>query len=954
MIKSAYKYLIGLLVILCAAQLFSKIKFEPSLISAPDAAYSMPDTLKIMALRVEFEEDDLPLTTGTGKFNSGYPDTLRIDGLPHDRQYFEDQLEFVKNYFISQSRGSVRIEYTVLDTVVTLDHPIWYYNPNNGSAILLERLVEMYSSAWSAIKDDTKTDFKKYNTFVIYHAGSGQEFNPGYDETPFDIPSVYLSQTDLNGSAVETHDGTLITNTVILPECEWQILDNSWYYAGMGGISCLMFAHRLGIPNMYSSSTGRSCIGKFGLMDQGSANFYGMVPAGVSAWVKELKGWSDVRELKQPESGIVSASDSTMYRINLNRDEYLLIENRTPVNYTSSDTLIYGYDRDGRRIELFTDRDTGAEKYRTEEGFRTIIRIDDDDYDYGLPAGYDLDYGTPLQRNRGGILIWHVDKRKTTQYNIVNNKVNDDYSHRGIYLEEGDGSFDIGKDYWLLDNGYGSELGWFYDAFSSENQYWLRYSNNGLYDVQFSSVSFPRSDTNDGIKTGIKLHDFTAIGREMEFSFSYEEEDMYFSIDPELAGQVIYLPCYMDKRSFHFFCNTAGNYKLFEGDSIVFGGSFIMPVSDIYEPFQWKNNISVVQADSAGIQYLNIEDGNFQTVPTDRIVSQPVAGIVPTEKGLINLEDAFSLIMGTESYTKAKKLMALTDGTGSIVYTGGVNESNLFGIDILSSDVAERTSDPDSTYFILTGSERENRGIIAFPKTSGSSGTVWNDTDSDGRIEKVVPSQNTLSIMNEYAYVENGFPVTTSLGNISRCFVFSGEGNKYVAAVDSSANFGVITSDGKYISKEDRTMPGFNKYSGLLESDGYVYLYNFDGSVLSCHSLGPGTISEYSDYERKVISVSDPSGNVSAGVTSGSVYNWPNPVRGRSTSFRFFLNRPADVKIDLYDINGNRIETIRKKFSGSGEWFEAEWDVSSTPSGIYRAVLDFGSEKHKVKVAVIK
>ncbi|MGD9706735.1 MAG: T9SS type A sorting domain-containing protein [Candidatus Delongbacteria bacterium] len=953
-LRVKYFFLIQLLLI--AALNSAGMKFDPFKAAENSTEKSIPDTLKVLALMVEFEADDLDYTTGTGKFGSGYPDTLHIDGLPHDRSYFEDQLEFVKNYFRKQSRGSVQVTYTVLDTTVSLDHPMWYYNPNNGSEVLLERLTEMYRASWNAVKDYAAVDFKDYNTFVIFHAGSGQEFNPGFDETPFDIPSVYLSETDLDTVRVEAQDGTLITNTIILPECEWQIYDGEWYHAGMGGISSLMFAHRLGIPNLYSSDDGKSCIGKFGLMDQGSANFSGMIPSGVSAWVKELKGWADVSVLTSPQDSVKIMSDSTICRIDLNSDEYLLMENRTPLNYTSTLKEIFGYDRDGRRIRFFYDED-GLEDYKVDAGFRTLVRIDDDDYDFGLPTGYDLDFGDQLTRSKGGILIWHIDKTRTTQYNIDNNSVNDDFENRGVYLEEADGSFDIGNDYWLLDNGYGTELGWFYDAFFSDNQYWLTYPNSSFNSVEFSSVSYPRSDTNEAIQTGIKLHKFSVIGREMTFSFSYEEEDRYFTTDPELTEEGLYSPCYLNGVTYHFFCGTDGEFKIFDADSLVYSGTFGTSVNSNFLPFTSGTNISVVTADSTGIHSVDISSGTAQTIPCGKVVSQPVAGIVPTAAGLINIEDSILPFTGTETYTEAKRLMVLTDDTGAAKYISGKNSDVLFGIDILSGIVSERPFDTDSTYFIETDGERNMNGMIAFSKSAvfdGNSQTLWNDIDNDGQPESVTAEGSILQLLNQHGVYENGFPLDTSLGSISKTFIFESSGKKYIAAVDSSSCYGTISSEGVYDKKNDRSMPDFGKNSGLLEADGYVYLYNFDGRILTYHRIGSGSISDYTDFGKRVIVISDTPGGPVQNTVSGSVYNWPNPARGDVTNFRFFLNEPAEVKIDIYDINGNLVERLKKSFSASGEWFEIQWNVSSVPSGIYRAVLDFGSEKRKVKAAVIK
>ncbi|HXK50749.1 MAG TPA: hypothetical protein PKW56_09825, partial [Clostridiales bacterium] len=681
MFKHIFKYLLFILTF-CLINSYAKISFDPVAGSKTGMKEVAPDTLKILAVRVEFEDDDLDFTTGTGKFDSGYPDTLMIDGTPHDKAYFEDQLEFTKNYFEAVSGGKVQIStYTVLDRIDTLTHPIWYYNQNNGSEVLLEKLLEMYSDTWNAVKDDVSINFSDYNTFVIFHAGSGQEFNPGYDETPFDIPSVYLSSADLESVKVTAHDGTVINNAVILPECEWQIYEDNWYHAGMGGISCLMFAHRLGIPNLYSSDDGRSCIGKFGLMDQGSANFYGMMPAGVSAWVKELKGWADVRTIETPEDDITVTSDSTIYRIDLNNDEYLLIENRTPVNYTSALNEIYGYDRDGRQIRFFYDEE-GLEDYEVDAGFKTLVKIDNDDYDFGLPTGYDIDNGDIMTRSKGGLLVWHIDKSKTTDYNIENNHVNDDYSNRGVYLEEADGSFDIGKDYWLLDNGYGTELGWFYDSFSSDNEYWKEYPNKGLNSVEFSSVSYPRADTNDGIQAGIKLSGFSIIGREMLFSFSYEDEENYFSIDTEL-GAAVYLPAYPGGKLRHFFAAGDGTFKIFEGDSLALSGILAGPVSTDQLPVFNLNSAILCGADSLSIVTYDFNDGSSSAVPVSGRINGQIKGtVIPTDNGLEIRDSGFSLLDVFGSVTDVSELSVLTDGSGEPLFVCGISGSEFFYSDL--------------------------------------------------------------------------------------------------------------------------------------------------------------------------------------------------------------------------------------------------------------------------------
>jgi len=918
---------------------------------------SKSDDLRILAVMVQFEEDSLSYTTGNGKFNMEYPDTMLIDPIPHDKKYFEDQLQFVKNYFEAESKNKVTFsDIKVLDTVISLSHPIWYYNPNNGDEVLAERLDSLYAHSWSQVSQDTTVSFAGYNTFVIFHAGSGQEFNPGYDETPFDIPSVFLSSEDLSGTEITAHDGTVIDNSVILPECEWQIFEDNWYYAGMSGISCLMFAHRLGIPNMYSSGTGQSCIGRFGLMDQGSANFSGLLPAGVTAWIKELKGWNDISEITMPRKRIISTADSVIYKIDLNSDEYLLLENITANPSLNENNSIKGYDSNGDSLRFYYDEDGFQKVEVLSPAFKTLVRVEDNDFNFGVPAR--------------GMLIWHIDKTKTTAYNIENNLINDDYDHRGVYIEEGDGSFDIGKDYWLLDNGYGTEFGWADDAFFAGNETWLEYANKDLDKVEFSSVSYPRADTNAGIQTGVKLYDFSQTGREMYFSYTFEDTLLYRTLDAGL-GKGIYLPAYLDDGLpytsgdiRHFFASQGGNYKIFDKDSLIYSGSFGDSVSVDLLPVQIGNNVFAVSYDSLSIFVTDVSTGfSRPTVNSPaKIISQPVDRIIPTENGILIFNDGFALENISTEFKNAQKLSVLNGSFDLPVFIKGENDSTLFTIDLSQNPYAveTRTLPQDSVNYSFIFSDitppQASAKVFSFTENDDTVRLGWNDIESDSKLESITANGNVLSLKNENGVYENGFPLSTDLVKISKAFVFNGN----IALIDSSSNYAVISTDGDYEAKNIRTMNGFGKNSGLLDIDRSTFLYNYSGNgILTYHKIGTGGLNDYLNIIRGVVELKDPIETViPLTIISKNVYNWPNPARGDETNFRFFLNFPCELSIDIYDINGNKVDDIKQNFVSMGEYCELVWNVRNVPSGIYNAILRFKSdsdeEVRKVKVAVIK
>ncbi|MBN2466293.1 hypothetical protein JXD38_11785, partial [candidate division WOR-3 bacterium] len=77
------------------------------------------DTVRVLCLRVEFQSDTTPLTTGDGKMDTlGFltPDSGLYYDPPHFKTYFERQMEGLRNYFLAQSLGNLYVEYTVMPT----------------------------------------------------------------------------------------------------------------------------------------------------------------------------------------------------------------------------------------------------------------------------------------------------------------------------------------------------------------------------------------------------------------------------------------------------------------------------------------------------------------------------------------------------------------------------------------------------------------------------------------------------------------------------------------------------------------------------------------------------------------------------------------------------------------------------------------------------------------------
>ena len=197
-----------------------------------------------------------------------------------------------------------------------------------------------------------------------------------------------LAENDSLYQGIEVDNGKrYIKEGIILPETECQ----EGYEIGLLGTMALMFGFQLGLPALWNTENGRSGIGQWGLMDQGSGNYNGLIPAEPSAWSKVFLGWETPIDTLQGNGLKVACSKTKepykIYKIPINDHECFLIENR--IHDPDGDGVTLGWDSSGNEITFQPDGTLSPKP----EG--VIIRVKE--YDYGLPGS--------------GILIWHVDNQ---------------------------------------------------------------------------------------------------------------------------------------------------------------------------------------------------------------------------------------------------------------------------------------------------------------------------------------------------------------------------------------------------------------------------------------------------------------------------------------------------------------------------------------------------------------
>ncbi|MCK5085989.1 MAG: hypothetical protein KAQ90_00650, partial [Melioribacteraceae bacterium] len=165
-------------------------------------SYADNDTLKILAVLVDFQEDIDDATFGNGKFGSIYTQDYGnsiLDPLPHNKDYFEDHLLFAKNYFNKVSNGKLNINYTVLEDILTVSKAMRNYSPPINDQDNLTPLGEFAEETWELGVDRfPQINFSEYDFFVIFHAGVGKDVSlPGSIQNERDLPSVYLGYKTL-------------------------------------------------------------------------------------------------------------------------------------------------------------------------------------------------------------------------------------------------------------------------------------------------------------------------------------------------------------------------------------------------------------------------------------------------------------------------------------------------------------------------------------------------------------------------------------------------------------------------------------------------------------------------------------------------------------------------------------------------------------------------------------
>ena len=235
----------------------------------------------------------------------------------------------VRQYFMDMSNGQYSPTFDVVGPV-TLPNNMEYYGGTNDNATD-EKASQLVIDACELVKNDV--DFSQYDSnddgyvdlvYVIY-AGYGQNMG-GANNTMW--PKSFSVKTS------NTYNGKKLYRSGINNE----LLGNeSWPETKqINGIGLFVheFSHCLGLPDFYASRLksiyDNQGMEDWSVMDNGTYNMNGYVPAAYTAWEREAFGWCTIETLTEhtqlPIDNIDYGGKAYKFCNDNNKDEYFVIQ----------------------------------------------------------------------------------------------------------------------------------------------------------------------------------------------------------------------------------------------------------------------------------------------------------------------------------------------------------------------------------------------------------------------------------------------------------------------------------------------------------------------------------------------------------------------------------------------------------------------------------------------------
>lgn len=982
------------------------------------------DSIRILALRVEFQEDNVATTTGNGLFDLSSSSEYIIDRPPHNRAYFRYQMIALENYFYRVSKGHVKLSSDVYpldnDRAYQLPYDMVHYSGREDEELQKQGWAELLRDAVTIAAANDDIDFSSYHSFFVFHAGVGADISFDFDPTPYDIQSAYIDLATLKETigneepgfkGIEVQPNVFIKDGIILPETQNQNDQN----LGLLGTMTLLMGSQLGMPTLFDTETGQAGVGRWGLMDQGSFNFRGLLPAEPCAWTKLYMGWESAIEITNARDLQIASPHAQgaprLIKIPINSDEYYLIENRQ--RDPNGDGVTVAYDAADRQVVL-----DSLGQINTETDIGVLVSVQE--YDYGLPGS--------------GLLIWHIDEGVIRQ-NLASNTINNNREHRGVDLVECDGAQDIGYVYNLFEPGYGTESGDYFDPYWSGNFSHSQYVNQSD-SVIFASHTVPASISHDGAFTHIRIDGFSDHDTLMTCSIGAEWSLNGFK-DPKYVGtgfskgSMAVIPLQEDKALVavrpdgQVLAWSEQGAPLFPNPQVItidhpWKGSvdYQWPLATLLqEPITRPiaagilgtvPNWQVVAASNTRLFAIALQDqdndqqADVKSIDVPASISSgpmilydaaqnPVVA-VGTEQGQIlyyQLQDDWNLVASFDasvspiiamSRIKADTCAVLT-GDGQLYALAGTDAVWTLSLSLASDQVVmvsgqldvDRVTDivivdaGGGLYAVSDGSLlSENR----WPGSAAEFQVALGETDQDGMPEILVQEPDNFWAFELTGALALNFPralAGDTLFQHAGSPVWLGDENDNLILASHGA--GLISDVSRRFSRDyplTTSTLAIDLLSDDIDNDGDFDLFAIsgDGFLYAWDVPASAIYPSWTSYGRDMArsfnldnSVKD-SAAESALMAENKVFCFPNPTENNETFIRYTLNRMADqISIRIYDLAGDLVQLLPAPGLTPGD-HQIRWPVDQVQSGVYFARVEASEKSHSVvkmiKIAVVK
>ena len=974
---------------------------------ATESNSALADTLKILAVMVQFQVDADGTTAGNGKFGSIYTEnygTDILDPLPHDQNYFEAHLEFVRNYFTKVSKSELQIQFTVLPDTFSVPDRMRNYSPPPGSDDFTP-LANFSVEAWTLADSLYPSfNFSDYDVFLIFHAGVGRDVSlPGSIGNERDLPSIYLSYPAFKEIYGETFEGIPvsngsfnITNSVIIPETESRevetISGTFLFELTINGLLCASIGSHLGLPDLFDTETGLSAIGRFGLMDGQSIFAYsGTYPPEPDPWTKIKLGWAEAvtLDIQNADVNLVTdvvaeMGDTVILKVPLNSTEYYLIQNRIRDANKDGSTLTY-INNGVILTKNFPKDTTGYYSYNVDSLSGVIINVDE--FDWAVPGN--------------GILIWHIDENVIAE-KIADNKVNTDKHQRGVDVEEADGVQDIGERFFTI---FGDEV----IGEGAQEDFWYASNPSELFQDLFDKNTRPNTLTNTGANSLITMKNFSEIDNTMSFKVEFGDSviNPLFTLDLNAEDEAKGLSVLTDDFG------RTNYYALIDSNLFVTDTNSILSQSNSFSKFKMSGSVQNNIQKSFGV-YENLlntrrstqDTSALNTDVTSEVFSSPPAIFtntlnserlaIGTEDGKILFYESFLYPVLTDSFeVDTTNIIRQISADGD--YFAFITESKTATIPptpftlFYDSEgynyqfTAEQplqlavTKNLNGNYISIILTSNNNFYIVekgeAISKfTLTTSDSILNfalaDLKQDGNNYIIVNNGINVEVYNFYGALADNFPFTDPLGigfiKTPVTSDFEGDSNSEIISVTKDGRiFAIDGGTGKVVS-------GFPISCGSGITAAPV-LYNANGltnlavlneqNILSAWSISSveGKLywsEEYGNPQNtSFIDAAENTNRINEFFPTSRAYNYPNPVYEGSTNIRYYVSEDASINIKIFDLAGDYVAELNDEAQG-GVDNETVWDVSNIQSGVYLARIEASAsgqtEQVVIKIAVVK